>query len=83
MPGPRVVVEITPEYQASTPGSTLTFSVVVTNTDAEEDSYLLTVSDDAGWELALEDESLMDVPGPGKSKNNIKGYHTQRRGHRL
>ena len=51
MPGPRVVVEITPEYQASTPGSTLTFSVVVTNTDAEEDSYLLTVSDDAAGNL--------------------------------
>ena len=68
VPGPGVVVEITPKYQASTPGSTLTFSVTVTNIDAVDDSYILTVSDDAGWGLALEDESLMDVPGPGKSK---------------
>ena len=62
VPGPGVVVDITPKYQLSTPDSTLTFSVSVTNKDAYLDSYVLTVSDDAGWGLTLE-TYLIDVDG--------------------
>jgi len=68
VPEPGAIVEITPNYQANTPGSTLVFSVSVTNPDEVEDSYVLTVRDNAGWGLTLEDEHLLSVPGPGKSK---------------
>jgi len=68
VPEPGAIVEIAPNYQASTPGSTLVFSVSVTNPDEDEDSYVLTVRDNAGWGLTLKDERLLSVPGPGKSK---------------
>jgi len=69
LPMPGVTVEIAPKYHASMPGSTLIFSVTVTNTGEDDDSYALTVSDNAGWVLNLENESLLNVPGPNKSKD--------------
>ncbi|MCK4405761.1 MAG: DNRLRE domain-containing protein [Hadesarchaea archaeon] len=62
LPEPGVVVGIAPRYQASLPGSTLTFTISVFNKDEVEDTYSLTVNDDLGWGLSLLETSL-NVPG--------------------
>jgi len=58
LPEPGVVVGIAPSYQASLPGSTITFAVSVFNKDEVEDTYSLTVDDDLGWDLSLLETSL-------------------------
>ena len=67
-PGPGVVVDVAPEYQSSVPDSTLVFSVTVTNKGTLEDNFTLSVTGTQGWGLTLENESLLNVPGPNKSK---------------
>ena len=62
LPEPGVVVGMAPRYQASLPGSTLTFTISVFNKDEFEDTYSLTVDDDLGWGLSLLETSL-NVPG--------------------
>jgi uncharacterized membrane protein len=62
-----VNVLISPSYQSGTPGATLTYIVTVTNTGDIEDSYDLSISDDAGWVLTLLDNKPENVL-PGESK---------------
>ena len=63
----NVEVRITPKYQSSMPSSTLTFSVMVTNTGKEDDDYALSVADTAGWEPGLSEVELLNLGG-GKSE---------------
>lgn len=56
-----VIVTISPDYQSGLPGATLTYTVIVANTGNIADNYALTVSDNAGWSPAL-DENLLEVP---------------------
>jgi uncharacterized repeat protein (TIGR01451 family) len=58
LPEPGVVVGIAPRYQASMPGSVLTFTVSVFNKDEVEDTYSLVVDDNMGWGLSLSQTSL-------------------------
>jgi len=56
-----VEVTISPSEDTGSPGETLTFTVTVKNTGKVEDSYDLTVSDDAGWGATLS-ENLLTIP---------------------
>ncbi|MBA7691642.1 hypothetical protein ES703_100193 [subsurface metagenome] len=61
-----VEVSISPSYQSGLPGTTLSYSVTVKNTGDVEDNYDLTVSDNAGWSLELEN-NLLEIPA-GENK---------------
>ena len=56
-----VEISISPESRTGSLGETITFTVTVTNTSEVEDSYDLTVSDDAGWGAELSDD-LLTIP---------------------
>ena len=56
-----VGVSITPENQSGLPENTLAYTVTITNTGNVEDTYDLSVSDNAGWGPTLS-ESLLEVP---------------------
>jgi len=45
-----VEVSISPSFQSGTPGMTLTYTVTITNTGEVEETYDITVSDNAGWD---------------------------------
>jgi hypothetical protein len=45
-----VEVSISPDYQGGTPEMTLIYTVTITNTGNVEDTYNITVSDNAGWD---------------------------------
>ena len=45
-----VDVSISPSYQGGTPEMTLIYTVTITNTGNVEDTYDITVSDNAGWD---------------------------------
>ena len=55
-----VEATISPAEKTGLPGENLTFTVTVKNTGEAEDSYDLTVSDNAGWEAWL-DENLLTI----------------------
>jgi len=57
----EVEISISPESQTGSLGENVTFTVVVANTGEAEDSYDLTVSDNAGWGAMLL-ERLLTVP---------------------
>jgi len=57
----EVEISISPESQTGPPGENVTFTVVVANTSEADDSYDLTVSDNAGWGAVLS-ERLLTVP---------------------
>ena len=61
LPRRGVQVSISPENQTGLPEETLDFTVTVTNTGENLDTYGLTVSDDAGWGARL-DENLLTIP---------------------
>jgi uncharacterized repeat protein (TIGR01451 family) len=46
-----VDVLISPEYQENMPGQTLKYAVSITNTGNVEDTYEVTINDNAGWNL--------------------------------
>jgi len=56
-----VEILISPASQSGYPEKTLTFTVTVKNTGEAEDTYELTVSDNAGWGAALA-ENLLTIP---------------------
>jgi len=56
-----VEVTIYPGERTGSPGETLTFTVTVKNTVEVEDSYDLTVGENAGWGAWL-DENLVTIP---------------------
>jgi len=57
-----VEVSISPIYQGSTPGATLTYTVTVTNIGGVLDTYVLTVGDNSGWGPMLSENLLENVP---------------------
>lgn len=64
---PERQVSISPSSNSGSPGETLTFTVTVKNTGETEDTYDLTVDDDAGWVPTLSQNSLSNV-GSGASR---------------
>jgi len=56
-----VEVSISPENRTGQPGENLTFTVTVTNAGEVEDTYDLTLSDDADWGAWL-DENVLTIP---------------------
>jgi len=65
-----VEILISPESQTGSPGETIEFTVTVTNTSEVDDSYDLTVSDDAGWEAVLS-EDLLTVSAGGDGTTTV------------
>jgi len=53
-----VSVSISPNYQGGMPEGTLEYTVTVTNTGSAEDTYSLTVIDNAGWSPIVSPTSL-------------------------
>ena len=67
-----VGVSITPENQSGLPGATLTYTVTITNKGNVEDTYDLSVSDNAGWGPTLSENLLMVPIGENKqTKLNV------------
>ncbi|MEM2907958.1 MAG: DNRLRE domain-containing protein, partial [Candidatus Hadarchaeales archaeon] len=58
LPTYAVAVSISPSSQEAPPGSVLSYAVVISNLGSVEDTYALAVSDNAGWVLALSENSL-------------------------
>ena len=58
---PRVAVGISPTYQGGEPGAELNYTVTVRNNDNIQNTYLLTLGDNAGWPLALSENLLGNV----------------------
>jgi len=54
----RVEVSISPGENSSPPEDTVTYTITVKNMGNVDDNYALTASDDAGWSLNLDDNSL-------------------------
>ena len=65
-----VEVSISPESRTDSPGDNVTFTVSVTNTSEVEDSYDLTLSDDADWGAVLS-EDLLTVPAGGNRTTTV------------
>ena len=65
-----VKVSISPSYQGGPPRATLIYMVYVTNTGTVDDTYNLTVIDNAGWNLMLTD-NLFENVAPGKYETTI------------
>lgn len=59
--GQGMAVAISPGYQNGSPGTTLSYSVTVTNTGGLEDTYYLTISDDKNWGPSLSENWLENV----------------------
>ena len=53
-----VEISIAPESRTGSLGESVTFTITVTNTSEVEDSYDLTVSDDAGWGVVISEDLL-------------------------
>ena len=53
-----VSVSISPGYDSASPGSTLAYTVTVTNLGNVDDAFDLSASDDAGWSLGISPTSL-------------------------
>ncbi len=60
---PGVEVSISPSYQSGPPGTSLTYTVTVTNTGDVLDTYELTTGDDAGWSPTVSPSSINLSPG--------------------
>jgi len=60
-------VEVTPDYQNGTPGSTLDYTITVTNMGNVDDNYGLAVSDNADWGLTVSPTSLMVPAGENRT----------------
>jgi peptide/nickel transport system substrate-binding protein len=62
-----VSVSVLPENQVGSAGDTLTYTVTLVNIGTEDDTYSLTVSDNAGWELQLENQTVSVLSGESVS----------------
>ena len=62
-----VSLAVSPESQTGLPDDTLDYTVTVTNTGTEADTYNLSISDDQGWTLTC--PSATSVIAPGESEN--------------
>jgi len=58
VPGRGVAVSISPSYQSGTPGTTLSYSITVTNTGTFDDTYDLTIGDTENWSATTSLASL-------------------------
>jgi uncharacterized membrane protein len=58
-----VGISVSPGYRSGLPGSTLSYSVIVTNTGWILDTFDLSASDGAGWGLTVSPASLTLAPG--------------------
>jgi hypothetical protein len=56
-----VDLSISPDHISGMPGATLEYTVKITNTDYEDDNYVISVSDNAGWNPSLSD-NVLEVP---------------------
>jgi fimbrial isopeptide formation D2 family protein len=56
-----VEVSISPEGRIGSPGDMLTYTIIVKNLGSENDNYDLTVADNAGWGLTLDDNRFENV----------------------
>jgi parallel beta-helix repeat protein len=63
----RVKASISPSFQGGPPGTTLTYKVDIVNTGTVDDTYNLTVIDNAGWNPILTDNLLENV-APGGNR---------------
>lgn len=66
-----VSLSISPNEKSGSPGSTIKYSVSITNTGTVEDNYELTVNDDAEWGLFLADNSIENVPSGGEKETEL------------
>lgn len=66
-PSRSVEVTISPGYQHGMPGATLNYTVTVKNTGTVGDIYDLENSDDQGWTLVLDDDSLTVPAGESRT----------------
>jgi len=57
-----VDVSISPSFLSGTPGMTLTYTVTITNTGDVEDTYFITVADNAGWDPTFDLEQVRLAP---------------------
>jgi len=62
--GMGVEVTISPSEKTGLPGESLSFTVTIKNTGDADDSYDLTVNDDAGWGATLS-ENMLTIPAGG------------------
>jgi len=60
-PGQVIVLRVSPNYQEGSPGENFGYIVTVMNIGTEDDSYTLTVSDNAGWGPSLS-ENFLTIP---------------------
>jgi len=65
--GRGVAVAISPGYQSGPPGTTLEYTVTITNTGTLDDKYELTISDYKGWGPTL-DNYLFENVQPGENR---------------
>jgi len=61
-------VSILPSYQMGQLGENLSYTIRVTNIGTENDNYILNLTDTAGWNPTLSENSLTGVQ-PGESEN--------------
>ena len=61
--GLGVKVSISPEENSGSPGMTLAFTATVKNTGNVEDTYVLTVKDDASWGASLDENKVTILAG--------------------
>lgn len=64
---PEVTVAISPSEQDGENGQIVTFTVTITNLGNISDNYDLSVSDNAGWSLTL-DENLFEDVAPNDNR---------------
>jgi uncharacterized membrane protein len=62
-----VNVSISPSYQSDLPGETLEYVVTVKNVGAGLDNYVLTITDNEGWNPTLS-ENLLENVQPGENR---------------
>lgn len=58
-----VSISISPSNQSGGPGATLSYVVTVVNTGTVGDNYVLTATDERGWDLSVEPTSLWIAAG--------------------
>jgi uncharacterized membrane protein len=66
-PAAGVTMSISPSSQRGTPGTTLNYTVTVTNTGNITDNYSLTVTDNAGWSPSISPTSLSVSPSSSEN----------------